>query len=120
VKRFIIAAAAVGAALALTGVATAQDREGASPVYGVNPPTAAPNWADGHPASSPSLTKQQKAEIADAAAAFKLACTEDRAALCQGKSARAMDRCLVYHRLRLTSPCKQALTQLDLAQRGAL
>jgi hypothetical protein len=117
--KYLIFAAAV-AALGLAGVAVAQDRAGAGPVYGVNPPSTAPNWADGDTGSGPYVTKHQKAAMAGAAQGYKLACAPDRATLCKGKGGNSALECIAYHRLRLSTPCKQALTNLDLAQRGAL
>ena len=59
--------------------------------------------------------------MAEAVKDFQQACRADRDTLCgDKKSAQAGTRCLVYYRLKLSSPCKQAMTKLDLAQKGAL
>jgi hypothetical protein len=48
-----------------------------------------------------------------------LACATDAQALCADKaSGVAENRCIVYHRLRLSQPCKDALDHLQVAFSG--
>jgi hypothetical protein len=107
------------AALSAAGVALAQDHAGEAffghsdddGVHGTAGPPARP---------AVGFTKRQKLAMADALQDYKLACEPDRATLCSDKMGAPADRCLIYYRLKLSSPCKQAMTQLELAQRGAL
>jgi hypothetical protein len=65
-------------------------------------------------------SSHQRAAYVGAAQGYKLACAPDRATLCAGKSGDSALRCVGYHRLRLSSPCKHAMDNLALAQQGAL
>ncbi len=109
------------AALSAAGVALAQDQAGQT-FFGNSPTGADAGYGTAGPSgqASSGFTKRQKVAMADAVQGYKLACEPDRATLCSDKTGAPADRCLVYHRLKLSSPCKQAMTQLDLAQRGAL
>jgi hypothetical protein len=52
---------------------------------------------------------------------FRLQCASDRETLCADKKSDvAADRCIRYHRLKLSASCKQALTKVQLAYDGRL
>jgi hypothetical protein len=52
---------------------------------------------------------------------MRMACAADRQSLCADKATNlAADRCLEYHRLRLSKPCHQAWDKLTLAAEGRL
>ena len=70
---------------------------------------------------APYVSTRSKTLLNGAIRDYRKACVPDRESLCAGKTSEETAlRCLDYHRLRLSSPCKQAMTNLDLAQRGAL
>jgi hypothetical protein len=122
--RSPIAFAAIAVlSLSLAGIAAAQDHGGGGAFYGNggmpnNNGGADPGWFA--PPLSRLATKHQQEAMASAAQGYKLACAPDRASLCQGKSGDRALECIEYYRLKLSSPCKSALTQLQLAQAGAL
>lgn len=43
------------------------------------------------------------------------ACAGDMLALCRGKAGASADRCLVYHRLNFSKPCRRAITNFERA-----
>jgi hypothetical protein len=98
------------AALALAGVASAQDA-------GVSPRENAE--AAAHMGGQYASTEQRAADHA-ARAEFQRSCAPDRARLCGDKQSKMVGSCLEYHRLKLSAPCKQAVTKMELAGRGAL
>lgn len=109
------------AALSATGVALAQDRAGEAffghsasddiVSYGLAPP----------PPQAPWMKRQISDGLKSAVPQMRLACAADRQSLCADKTSDpSADRCLQYYRLRVSSSCKQALIQVDLALRGAL
>ncbi|HEY3947575.1 hypothetical protein [Phenylobacterium sp.] len=52
---------------------------------------------------------------------MRLACATDQQSLCADKTNHlAVDRCLEYHRLKLSSPCKAAWDQVTKAAEGRL
>jgi hypothetical protein len=51
---------------------------------------------------------------------MRKACAAERETLCAGKSGKAADRCVVYHRLKASEPSKHALVRLELTQEGRL
>ena len=121
--RSMITVAALGAlSLAFAGAASGQDHGGGGAFYGNggSPTYTAADPGAGAPELSTHATKHRRDAMASAAQGYKLACAPDRASLCQGKSGDRALECIDYHRLKLSSPCKDALTQLQLAQAGAL
>jgi hypothetical protein len=124
--RSLIVIAALGAlSLSLAGLAIAQDHGGGGAFYG-NGGIASTGGDQTGPQSGSEppthglRTRHQREAMASAAQGYKLACAPDRASLCQGKSGDRALECIDYYRLKLSSPCKSALTQLQLAQAGAL
>jgi hypothetical protein len=107
------------AALSAAGVALAQDHAGEG-FYGNNPNDPGNGIANASGLPPSGFTTRQKVVMADAVQGYRLACETDRTTLCGDKTGRPADRCLSYHRLKLSSSCKQARITLDLAARGAL
>ena len=109
-KRLVIAFAAL-AALSATGVSLAQGSEQ------VFPPDPVPHGAStfGGPVY---VSPRVMAERQQAREEFRLACEADRESLCSKEARGATLRCINYHRLRVSTPCKQALTDLRRAQTG--
>lgn len=142
-KLYIIAAVAV---LAGAGAAAAQvtifgqERDdvvpkqayGAPPVQALgshwtNPelwdgyPDSGANLTHGSPAFSTEVTRQVAAGLKTAVPQMRLACAADQQSLCADKTSNlAADRCLQYHRLKLSSPCKQAWDNVTRAAEGRL
>ena len=49
------------------------------------------------------------------------ACAVDRQSLCADKTTDlSADRCLEYHRLKVSSPCRQAWDRVQMAAEGRL
>jgi len=117
-KRFVLAGAVT--ILALSAVA-AQGQ--GNPVYGVEaqqPSTGTLGFAQRTPDLRLELDSTQKATLVSALRGYQNSCEADRQALCADKADRKVGRCLAYHRLRLSSPCKHAIDSLMLARSGAL
>jgi hypothetical protein len=51
---------------------------------------------------------------------MRLACATDRETLCGDKSTQAAGRCLSYHRLKVSAPCRQAIEKVWMAGQGRL
>jgi hypothetical protein len=101
--RSLIAVATLGA-LSLAGVAAGQP---------LTPPLQV---APGLPITPES--RQTHDDWLSAVHAYHLTCAGDRQVLCADKtSSAAQYRCLNYHRLKVNSPCKEALK--GLAANGA-
>jgi hypothetical protein len=109
-----ISLAAALATLALCGAAGAQEQ--LRPAGGFEPPaaTSGANAYDTH-------NSERTAAVRRATDQYRLACKADGEALCADKaSGRPMLRCLNYHRLTVSSPCKAAMTTLSMTQQGRL
>ena len=118
VHQLIFVAAA---ALSAAGVALAQDHAGEG-FYG-NAPMDNYQFPDpgAWQRSAPLDTKHQREVRASAQEGYKLACAPDREMLCKDKDWRRNQLgCVNYYRLKVSPSCKSALTQLHLAQQGAL
>ena len=96
-------------ALALAGPVLAQPPS--DHPSGVSIPTP----ADRAISPGPPVSQEVLDQIRGAAQQMNLACAADAQTLCANKTPRAMNRCLDYHRLRLSKPCKNAMDQLRLA-----
>ena len=104
------ALAVAAAALALAGPAAAQD-------VGVSPRENADAAAH---MGGPYVNTGRRAAEREARAEFQRSCAPDRVRLCSDKQSKMVGSCLEYHRLKLSAPCKQAVTRMELAGRGAL
>jgi hypothetical protein len=95
------------AVLAVSGAAMAQDQQGQQGVSIPNPSvTALPGKDIGYrPGLAPELL----------AARYRLrrACAADLLARCPNKDGGAADRCLEYHRVSFTLPCRKAITAFE-------
>ena len=106
-------------ALAVAGAAIAQAHN--NPVYGMSPPqpsSGSYGSVQAAPDLLPNLTVKQQAAISSAVHRYQIACRTDLDSLCNAKWRHRADECLAYHRLRLTSSCKQAMDRLIVAKRG--
>src|SRR5471030_2664261 len=71
------------------------------------------------------LDTRMRQQVADglkiAVPQMRQACAADRQSLCADKTSNlAADRCLEYHRLKLSKPCHQAWDKLTMAAEGRL
>jgi hypothetical protein len=71
------------------------------------------------------LDTRMRQQVADglrvAVPQMRQACAADRQALCADKTTNlTADRCLEYHRLKLSKPCHQAWDKLTMAAEGRL
>jgi hypothetical protein len=109
--------------IALAGAATAQPSPGVAfygnGVYADSAPSSSGvRWQT--PRSNPNA-QEIAAGLKVAMPQMHLACAADRQSLCADKTTdRSADRCLNYHRLKLSTPCKQAWVKVSLAREGAL
>jgi hypothetical protein len=136
------------AVLGLTGAAAAQGPEGAirdaapkqpfgpDPVQPLGSHWTNPQLWDGYddpgrpvgrdaPALPSPLQSRMTQQVSDglklAAPQMRLACAADRQSLCADKTSNlAADRCLEYHRLKVSKACRQAWDRLTLAAEGRL
>jgi hypothetical protein len=134
------------AALGLTGAAAAQviqgTERGITPQNAFGPPPVEalgshwtnPELWDGYddpnrplgrdapPLAGPlqtKMTQQVNDGLKVAVPQMRLACAADRQSLCADKTTDlAADRCLEYHRLKLSRPCHQAWDKLTVAAEG--
>jgi len=61
------------------------------------------------------------AQLRVAVPQMRLACAADRQTLCSDKkSAGAADRCIRYHRLKVSERCRQAQDHVEMAREGRL
>jgi hypothetical protein len=100
-------------ALALTtlsllgaGAALAQDQQGVS----MPPPAVAP--IPGHDVA---YKPGDASSLLTARYNLRRACSADMLARCPDKENAAADRCLEYHRLSFTLPCRKAITAFERA-----
>ena len=121
-KRLILAAVAV---LALAGAAASQPENGQA-FYGNTPmdqttySNGGPPFAAGYgPSAYARRDPKRVAVLAGALRQYQMACKPDQLSLCSDKKGDNIDQCLAYYRLKLSSPCKQAITQLVVARRDA-
>ena len=117
-----LSAVVVIAALTLAGAvaAEAQPDTRSGPIYGYQPQEG-PSGIRGPIVRSNPNQKQIAAGLKVAVPQMRLACSADRQSLCADETTTASaDRCVAYHRLKVSAPCKHALINLELARRGAL
>lgn len=108
------------AALTLAGLAGSAVGQ-AGPVYGREAPLpdrGSYGPVQTAPALGPFPNLKRQAAISSAVHQYQIACRTDLDSLCNAKWRHRADECLVYHRLRLTSSCKQAMDRLIVAKRG--
>ena len=92
------------AALAVGGPVLAQDQEG----------VAIPKESTTYPHSNELTYAPGKArELMSVRYDLRRACAADLLARCPGKTDAAADRCLEYHRLSFTLPCRKAITAFE-------
>jgi hypothetical protein len=79
-----------------------------------------PNFP-GLPEADPRFKRPAVDALRIAVPQMRQACAVDRQSLCADKTSNlAADRCLEYHRLKLSKPCHQAWDQLTIAAEGRL
>jgi hypothetical protein len=105
-KPHIIAAFVGAAALAaaVAGSASAQDQQG------VSIPMPATTQIPGHDVG---YRPGRAADLLTARYNLRRACAADMIARCPDKDGGAADRCLEYHRLSFTLPCKKAIAAFE-------
>jgi hypothetical protein len=110
-----LATVTVIAALALAGSTFAQPES--DHTSGVAGPVASDSaWDD--PAPTPRRVIER---IKGAKVEMRLACAADVASLCADKTSDiAASRCIAYHRLKVSKPCRHAMQQMQLARAGTL
>jgi hypothetical protein len=127
--KLAISLSLAAAALVLAGPAGAQ-RDDHCPPPGSH--ASAPsdhgndNWRDSegpqivHPGLPTFVVSGQAMEqLKIATPEMRLACAADRDALCADKKSQiAADRCLQYHRLSVSKPCRASLDRLQMAYEG--
>jgi hypothetical protein len=143
-KLSILATVAV---LVLAGAATAQviqgTERGLAPQSGFGPDAVQPlGWRWTNPqlwegfngsdrvrdpnlpgllAADPRFKRPAADALRIAVPQMREACAADRQSMCSDKSSNlAADRCLEYHRLKLSKPCHQAWNNIALAAEGLL
>jgi hypothetical protein len=144
----ILSLLAAVATLALAGVSTAQVIEGtergAVPRQAFGPPpvqdlgshwtnpelwdgydslnrSTAPNAAPLANGLSTAMTRQVSDGLKVAVPQMRLACAADRQSLCADKTSNlAADRCLEYHRAKISRPCHDAWDKVTMAAEGRL
>ncbi|MBS0361702.1 MAG: hypothetical protein JSR98_10000 [Proteobacteria bacterium] len=134
------------AALAIAGAAVAQvtiygeERQGIVPKQAFGPPPVQelgahwtnPELWDGYadggatvdgrgPVLPTVMERQVAAGLKTAVPQMRLACAADQQSLCGDKAGNlAVDRCLEYHRQKLSRPCKSAWDKVTMAAEGRL
>ena len=94
------------AALAFAGQSLAQSQDGMD--IPKQPTTPVPGM-------SAAYAPGKAAELMNTRYQLRRACAADLLARCPGKAGPAADRCLEYHRLNFTLPCRKAITAFERA-----
>jgi hypothetical protein len=102
----LLGAAAVVGAAAIAGSAPAQSQDG------VYIPLPATTRIPGHDVG---YKPEEAATLLAARYKLRRACAADMLARCPDKDGGAADRCLEYHRLGFTLPCRKAITAFERA-----